>query len=243
MHSLMAEIQEEAGQSPLVTLAAKFHDTAVWNVRTSSTHLVGTGYILAGAYLRQFIPPRWITELLMNYLRSGLDIKTIPEMEELENNTGASKPELSSDVIEAKPSDFDSEQTAAPVRSQHRESTYSTYLKAPRASRQSLQSMVTSPQHNPENNFYRQPGCRVFRRVSHLDHATGSLCRDSESPLSRSRGFLRNIRSRIRMPTLSLDHQEVSQKIKPRRSRVVVLFSSRALLFAEGRRDYSARRY
>ncbi|KAL4756505.1 uncharacterized protein BDW70DRAFT_11143 [Aspergillus foveolatus] len=162
---------------------------------------------------------------------------------EWKNNAVASKPELSSDVIEARPSDFDSEQTAAPVRSQHRESTYFTCLKTLQASRQSLQSVVTSPQHNPENNYYRQPGCRVFRRVSHLDHATSSLCRDPESPLSRSRGFLRNMKSKIRMPSLSLDHQDVSQEIRPRRSRMFVLFSSRPLLFAEGRRDYSSRRY
>ncbi|KAL4813750.1 hypothetical protein BDW67DRAFT_102043 [Aspergillus spinulosporus] len=165
---------------------------------------------------------------------------------EMENNAGLTLRLFSiiqRDVIEAKPSDFDSEQTAAPVRSQHRQSTYSTCLKTPRASRQTLQSGVTSPQRNPENNYYRQPGCRVFRRVSHLDHATSSLCRDPESPLSRRRGFLRNMKSRIRMPSLSLDHQDVSQEIKPRRSRVFVLFSSRALLFAEGRRDYSSRRY
>ncbi|KAL4735403.1 hypothetical protein BDV11DRAFT_34613 [Aspergillus similis] len=93
------------------------------------------------------------------------------------------------------------EQTAAPVRSHHRESTYSTYLKTPQTSRQSLQSLVTSSQRNPENNYYRQPGCRVFRRVSHLDHATDSLISGPESPLSRSRGFLRSMRSRIRMPT------------------------------------------
>jgi hypothetical protein len=51
----MAEIQLRGGRSiPLGDLAAEFHDTAVWNVRKSSKHPGGMGYILAGAYLRQF---------------------------------------------------------------------------------------------------------------------------------------------------------------------------------------------
>ncbi|KAL4995328.1 hypothetical protein BDV10DRAFT_134212 [Aspergillus recurvatus] len=162
---------------------------------------------------------------------------------ESENDAGEFTPNPLGDVIEAKSSDLDSEQTTAPVTSQHRDSTCSAYFKTLRTSRQSLQFSVTCPHHNPENNYYRQPACRVLRRVSHLDHTTGSLCRDPEGPLSRSRGFLRKMRSRIRMPTLSLDHQDVSQEIKPRRNRVFVLLSSRALLFAEGRRDYAARRY
>ncbi|KAL6230499.1 hypothetical protein BDW75DRAFT_65089 [Aspergillus navahoensis] len=162
---------------------------------------------------------------------------------ESENNAGAFKSGPSGDVIEANSSDLDTRQTTAPVTSQHRDSTCSANLKTPRTPGQHLRSPVINPQRNPENNYYRQPGCRVFRRVSHLDHATGSLCRDREGPWSRSRGFLRKMRSRIRMPTLSLDHQDVSQEIKPRRSSVFVLLSSRALLFAEDRRDYSARQY
>ncbi|KAL4939681.1 hypothetical protein BDV06DRAFT_224795 [Aspergillus oleicola] len=120
-----------------------------------------------------------------------------------------------------------------------------SHIQSPRLSRQSIQPLVTSPHHNPENNYYRQPGCRVFRRVSVLE-ATRSYCRSSpEEPNSRHRRFFEKMWAKIQasslpVPTIS---RSVSQRIAPRRSVKLSSFLPSRSLFSEGRRDYSAKQY
>ncbi|KAJ0415920.1 hypothetical protein BJY00DRAFT_292712 [Aspergillus carlsbadensis] len=119
----------------------------------------------------------------------------------------------------------------------------STRLSTPRTSRQTLLSPVTSPYRNPEDNYYRQPGCRVLRRVSILDDSP-SYCRDnSTGMISRSRRFLEKVRKRIQFPDISLDYRQASQKFMRKPSGKMSFFPSRALLFSEERRDYSTKRY
>ncbi|KAL4794857.1 hypothetical protein BDV19DRAFT_180425 [Aspergillus venezuelensis] len=125
---------------------------------------------------------------------------------------------------------------------------FQTNLQSPRLSRQSIQPLVTSPHHNPENNYYRQPGCRVFRRVSVFD-ATKSYCQSSpEKPNSRHRRFFEKVRAKIQatnfsslpVPTIS---RTVSQRIAPRRSIKLSSFLPSPLFFSDGRRDYGAKQY
>ncbi|KAL3449215.1 hypothetical protein BJX65DRAFT_45521 [Aspergillus insuetus] len=156
--------------------------------------------------------------------------------------SGASQPTNLVDTFEGKSPALESDQASytAPSEKTRRQSAR---LSTPRSSRQTLLSPVSSPHRNPENNYYRQPACRVFRRVSVLDDSP-SYCRDkSTGTLSRSRRFLDKVRKRIQFPDISLDYRQASQKFMRKPSGKMSFFPSRALLFSEERRDYSTKRY
>ncbi|KAL2786343.1 hypothetical protein BJX66DRAFT_36527 [Aspergillus keveii] len=156
--------------------------------------------------------------------------------------SGASQPTNLVDTFECKSPALESDQASytAPSEKTRRQSAR---LSTPRSSRQTLLSPASSPHRNPENNYYRQPACRVFRRVSVLDDSP-SYCRDkSTGTLSRSRRFLDKVRKRIQFPDISLDYRQASQKFMPKPSGKMSFFPSRALLFSEERRDYSTKRY
>ncbi|KAL4924612.1 uncharacterized protein BDV17DRAFT_208076 [Aspergillus undulatus] len=167
-----------------------------------------------------------------------------------ENNdarlSGASHAAKPDDLIGFKSPALDSERTAA-LEIVDKADRESTYIKSPRISqsprilRQSIQPLMTSPHRNPENNYYRQPGCHVSRRVSVLE-ATRSYCRsDPESSNSRHRRFFEKMRTKIQIPSLPVVSRDVPQKIASRGT--FAFLPSSALLFAGGRRDYSVKQY
>ncbi|KAL4785966.1 hypothetical protein BJX76DRAFT_322676 [Aspergillus varians] len=160
-----------------------------------------------------------------------------------ENTAGAlsdgSKTNNPVDLIQCKSSGLDPGQSMASTESAASDNTRreNPYFTSPRMSRQTIQSPVTSPHRNPGHNYYRLPGSPVF------DGGAKSYCRlNPGSPVSRTRGFFQKMRTKIPTPALFLASGNASQTSIPRGSRMFTL-PSRALLFAEGRRDYSARRY
>ncbi|KAL4866699.1 hypothetical protein BDV12DRAFT_131022 [Aspergillus spectabilis] len=147
------------------------------------------------------------------------------------------------DLDKVKSTNSSVESTAATILDKsRRENTNSTCTLISRH----VKSPVTAPHQDPEpeENYYRHPKCRVFRRVSVLDVGADSQCR-SKSPSwnPRSRKFFDNLKTKIRVRISSSKDGQSSQGIKSRLSGRLFCLPSRAILFAEGRRDYATRQY
>ncbi|KAL4805666.1 hypothetical protein BDV18DRAFT_11903 [Aspergillus unguis] len=192
----------------------------------STCSIVFSHYAWQGLRIESSVGGHWEQDIV----RTVMDMRS-------ENNAGPPDASQPTDTVETTHFQIalKSQQPVAVSKVLQRE-PYSS----PRVSRQSLQPQA-SPHSNPKNNYYRQPGCRVYRRVSLVNNGSKSYCRgDPESPPSKSRQLLGRVKSKMRIPAIVFNDEDSSQKVAPRREKLF-WFPSRALLFAEGRR-YSTKR-